>query len=73
MKPKQLKQIKQNAGYVNKWQGYYLEDTDCIHCLYYKGIKHGCTLTACSCEDIKIEAIEKSRIKRKRGFNSWDM
>ena len=68
MKPK-----RQNMRYVNRWRGYFLEDMDCIHCLYYKGKKRGCTLTACSCEDIKIEAMEKGRIKRKRGFNSWDM
>ena len=68
MKPK-----KQNVRNVNKWQGYYLEDTDCQYCLYYKGKKRGCTLTACSCEDIKNDAKAKGRIKRKRGFNSWDM
>jgi len=68
-----MKHKKDNVRTVNKWQGYFLEDTDCVNCLYYKGKKRGCTLTSCCCEDIKREAKEKGRIKRKRGFNSWDM
>ena len=46
---------------------YHLADTECRHCLYYKGKKQGCTLTACSCEDIKNEAVENGRIKRMKG------
>ena len=46
---------------------YHLEDTQCDACLYWEGKKIGCTLTACCCEDIKRDAIENDRIKRKRG------
>jgi len=49
---------------------YHLEDVSCIDCLYYKGKIRGCTLTACSCEDIKNDAIANSRIKRDRGWFS---
>jgi hypothetical protein len=71
MKPN--KEKNPNVKNVNKWRGYYLEDTDCIYCLHYKGKKRGCSLTACSCEDIKIEAIANGRFKRKRGIERWDM
>jgi hypothetical protein len=63
-----MKIKNQDMKNANKWQGYYLEDTDCADCLYYKGKRRGCTLTACSCEDIKNDAIEKGRINRKRGL-----
>lgn len=62
---------KDNVRIVNK--GYYFEDTDCRYCLYYKGKKRGCSLTACSCEDIKIDAIAKGRMERARGSLAWDM
>jgi hypothetical protein len=68
-----MKHENPNVRNVNKWQGYYLEDTSCEHCLYFISKKKGCSLKVCCCEDIKIEAKEKGRIKRKRGFNSWDM
>jgi len=47
---------------------YHLEDTRCDACLYYKGKKRGCSLTACCCEDIKHDAIERGLIKRERGW-----
>ena len=68
MKPK-----KQNGKYANKNQRYFYDEADCANCLYYKGIKRGCTLTACSCEDIKIGTNKKGRAKEKRGHNAWDM
>ena len=49
---------------------YHLEDTNCDACLYWKGKKTGCTLTACCCEDIKNIAVEQGKIKRKRGWFS---
>lgn len=60
MKPK-----KRNVKNVNtdRWNGYFLDDTECQACLYYKGKKHGCSLTACSCEDIKLDAIANGRIR----------
>ena len=61
MKPK-----KQNVKNVNKKRGLFPEDSECENCLYYKGKKRGCTLTACSCEDINISAKEKGKINRKR-------
>lgn len=63
---------KNNVKNLNKWQGYYLENTECRDCLYYKGKVQGCTLTACSCEDIKLDATVKGGIKRKRGSMKWD-
>ena len=71
MKPDNVK--NPNVKNANKWRGYYFEDTECKYCLYYKGKKHGCSLTACSCEDIKIDAVVKGRIKRERGIERWDM
>ena len=44
---------------------YHLEDMDCSLCLYYKGKKYGCTLTACCCEDIRNDCVAHDRIKRK--------
>ena len=63
---------KQNVRNVNKWRGYYLEDTECRWCLYYKGKKIGCELTSCCCEAERTDAIKSNRIKRKPGVNKWD-
>ena len=64
--------MKDNIRYVQKWQGYYLEDTECPLCLYWQGKKLGCKLEKCCCEDEKREAEVNGRIKRKRGSMSWD-
>lgn len=64
---------KDNVRNLNAFQGYYLEDADCKHCLYYRGKKRGCKLDSCCCEDEKLDAISKGRIKRKRGSVAWDM
>jgi len=48
---------------------YFAEDADCKYCLYHKGAKRGCSLTACCCEDIKSDAAANGRLKRKRGWN----
>ena len=63
---------KDNARNANKCRDYFLEDAKCIYCLYFKGKKRGCALTACCCEDIKEDAIAANRIKRERGSTSWD-
>ena len=55
-----MKKSNQNKGKSIRFQ-YYAEDCDCISCLYYQGKKHGCTLTACCCEDIRNDAIENDR------------
>ena len=54
----------------DRWEGYYLEDCDCIYCLYFKGKKGGCPRKSCCCEEEKLDAIKHGRIKRKRG---WDI
>ena len=51
----------------NKFQ-YFAEDCDCQYCVYYGGKKRGCTLTACCCDDIRQDAINNGRLKRKRGW-----
>ena len=61
-----MKPDKKNVRIYNKFQ-YHIEDADCKYCLYYKGKVRGCTLTACSCEDIRLDAIANGRIKRERG------
>ena len=53
----------------NRWEGYYLEDCECIYCKHYEGKKRGCPLEYCCCEDEKLDAIRHGRIKRKKG---WD-
>ena len=63
---------KQNVRNVNKWRGYYMEDMKCRYCRYYRG-KRGCKLEMCCCEDEKLEAIAKGRIKRERRDKWQDM
>jgi len=64
---------KNNVRIVNKWRGYYLEDTECRWCLHYQGKKRGCALSSCCCDDEKLDAIANGRIKRERGSMAWDM
>ncbi|MDR2903728.1 MAG: hypothetical protein LBU77_04410 [Clostridiales bacterium] len=64
---------KDNVRSVNKWRGYYLEDTECKYCLHYRSKKRGCALDACCCEDEKADALAKGRIKRVKGPMKWDM
>ena len=54
---------RSGIGYHNRFE-YFVEDCLCSVCLYYKGKKLGCTLTACCCEDIKLDALAHGRIKR---------
>ena len=65
------KRKKDTTRYYNRFE-YHLEDTDCSVCLYWKGSKLGCTLTACCCEDIKNEALANGRIVRKPGVMKWN-
>ena len=64
--------MRQNVRFVNKWQGYYAEDCECIYCDNYCDIKLGCKLEKCCCEEEKRDAVAHSRIKRKRGAMRWD-
>jgi len=64
--------MNRNTRYVNRWEGYYLDDMECRWCLHYQGRKRGCKLNECCCEDEKREARKHGRIKRKRGSVSWD-
>ena len=63
--------IKNKTDYTRIYDRfqYHLADTDCSVCLYWKGSKHGCSLTACCCEDIKNEAIADGRIKRRKSIS----
>ena len=58
---------------LNKFEGYFMDDMECRWCKYFQGRKRGCKLDNCCCEDEKLEALAKGRIKRKRGSVSWDM
>ncbi|MCL2222690.1 MAG: hypothetical protein FWC20_09665 [Oscillospiraceae bacterium] len=53
---------------------YHLEDIECDFCLHSKPKrkvhKKRCREEACRFEDIRQEAIENGRTKRKRGFFS---
>ena len=64
---------KQNVRNVNKWRGYYMEDMECRHCRFFQGKKRGCKLETCCCDEEKLEAITKGRIKRERREKRWDM
>lgn len=64
---------KDNVRNVNKWRGYYLEDTECRYCRHHKGKRRGCELTSCCCEDEKLDAIANGRIQRVKGSMKWDM
>ena len=48
---------------------YFLDDTDCMYCLYWRGKRRGCSLTACCCDDIKLDALAHGRIQREKGWN----
>ena len=53
---------------------YHAEDVNCADCLYRKlksereNKNTGCGEEACRFEDIRREAIENGRIKRRRGY-----
>jgi hypothetical protein len=59
------------TNHFQKWQSYFLEDTECPLCLYWQGKKLGCKLEKCCCENAKSEAEANGHIKRKRGAMSW--
>ena len=56
---------------VNRWTGYYVEDTDCSFCIFFQGRKLGCSLPVCCCLEEKTDAAEHGRIKRKPGSLKW--
>jgi hypothetical protein len=64
---------KDNVKSAGKWHGYYLEDTECRLCRHFRGKRRGCALDSCCCDDEKLDAVAKVRIKRKRGSMKWDM
>ena len=64
--------MRDSTRAVDKFQGYFLEDTECQWCLHYQGEKKGCTLDQCCCEAEKLDATANGRINRKRGSTKWD-
>ena len=56
--------MSKNTRIYDRFQ-YFAEDCDCSVCLYWKGAKRGCTLTACCCEDIRSAAVKGGRVSRK--------
>ena len=57
---------------INKWEGYFLNDCDCIYCENYRGKKHGCKYASCCYAEEKLTAIANGRIKRGKGATAWD-
>ena len=53
---------------------FYLDDLDCEYCLYAKAIPeehiYACLEDTCRYENLRREAIENGRIKRKEGVNN---
>ena len=64
--------MEQNTRRTSKFEGYYLEDCECIFCKNYQGKRRGCKLDKCCCDNEKLDAIAKGRIKRKKGSAAWD-
>jgi hypothetical protein len=48
----------------NKFEWWSVADCACEYCLYWKGAKKGCSLTACACEDIRQEALRRERVAK---------
>ena len=66
-----MKHKNPNVRYVNKWQGYYLEDCICKFYLFYDK-KDGCVLKICCCDTEKHTAEIGGRTKRNRKWSRWD-
>jgi hypothetical protein len=66
MRPQKSKRYR-NGIIQNRFNGYFLEDTDCEYCIYWKGKKRGCILSHCDFEEEKTDAALNGRIKRDRG------
>jgi len=56
--------MRQYTRVLNKFQ-YYVEDCTCDACLYWQGVKRGCSLDTYCCAEIKRDALAHGRIKRK--------
>ena len=56
--------MSKNTRINDRFQ-YVAEDCEYSKCLYWKGRKRGCTLTACRCEDIRTDAAKSGRVSRK--------
>jgi len=64
--------MSQNTRIQGKWQGYWLEDIQCIDCLHYRNRGgNGCGRTTCRYEAEKRDAIAHGRIRRKRRRGKW--
>lgn len=56
-----------NTHIQNRWNGYYLEDIDCLHCIHWRGKRKGCPFRTCAFESEKLDATKNGRIKRRGG------
>jgi hypothetical protein len=57
----------------NKFE-HFLEDLDCVYCANYSGRSgHGCGRTKCEFQDLRDDCIANNKIKRKRGWNRWEV
>jgi|GEM_PF-2440606 len=68
MRPQKSKRFRKSTTHIqNRWNGYYLEDIDCLHCVHWRGKRKGCPFHSCAFEAEKMDAIRHDRIKRKGG------
>ena len=64
--------MSRSTRYADRFDGYFLEDTECQFCLHYQGEKKDCKLEQCCCGTEKIEAIANGHIEREKGSMKWD-
>jgi len=71
MRPQKSKRFRDkdntSTRIQNRWQGYFMEDMDCLHCVHWRGKRKGCPFRACAFEAEKLDAIKNGRIKRRGG------
>jgi len=53
--------MKNQTRIYDRFEWWSVADCACENCLYWKGAKRGCSLTACSCEDIRQEAVRREQ------------
>jgi hypothetical protein len=64
--------MRGNTVILNKWQGYYSEDCQCIYCLHRRRSKPRCPYAECRYLAEKLEAAASGRIERKEEMLQWD-
>ena len=67
--------MTENTRVLDRFE-YHAEDLDCHDCLFYvrmnRETKTGCGKEKCRFEGIRREAAANGRIKRPKGWFTWD-